>query len=144
MIDSKASSHLFGNHSLLTSPRCPTTIPPFMLIDDSHSPVLGVGIVSASKLSLSSTLYVLKILLNQLSISKIVKNLNCSMTFMLCTCVFEDIHMRMLISGGYEGLMDFSILIYHLQMQLICCITSYLLLLLACLLIMRPIGFETN
>ena len=72
-------------HSLSLS----SHISPVNIVDDIASCVLGEGIVHATLLlTLNNVLYVLKFLVMLLSISQIIKNKNCIVTFFFTYCAF--------------------------------------------------------
>lgn len=47
--------------------------------------------------------YIPKLLFNLLSVSKLTKLLNCSVTFYPSSCVFQDLKTKRTIGGGHES-----------------------------------------
>ena len=61
------------------------------IVDGTHSPVLGNGVVQTTpSLTLTDVLYVSHFPVNLLSISQLTKQNNCKITFFLSHCVFQD------------------------------------------------------
>ena len=90
VIDSGAD-HMSGNKGILSSFDSNSFYPSVTLADDSLSFVQGIGSANTThSLSLSSMLYVLKFSLNLVSINKITRFSNCSVTFFLTHCLFQE------------------------------------------------------
>lgn len=103
IIDSGASSHMISNRSIYSSysPSCHSSF--VVLVDDSRTNVLGEWAIYANpNLRFSSVLYVPKFPVHLLSISQLTKSLNCSVTFFLSYCVFQDLGTKKTIGGGHE------------------------------------------
>ena len=90
VIDLGATDHMIRNHSLLNS-LISSPVKSVQVSNGTPMPILGFGSVSCSStLSLSSALLALNLSNNLISISKITKNMNCSVTFHSTHCVFQD------------------------------------------------------
>ena len=72
------------------------------LADGSQSNVQGIGNIDTG-LPLKSVLYIPSLSYNLLSVSKITKDLNCSIEFFPETCVFQDLITKQIIGKGYES-----------------------------------------
>ena len=71
-IDSGASSHMSGTPSLFSSLSLSSSIAPVSIVDASHSPIFGIGIINPSpSLTLSDVLYAPKFSINLLSVSRL-------------------------------------------------------------------------
>ena len=103
IIDSGAFGHITGS-----SPMFSTYIPhsgqdKVKIADGIVSSIFGKGLVQVSpSLSLSSVLHVPSFPISLLSISRITRNQNCSVTFFPSHCVFQDLLMRRTIGNGRE------------------------------------------
>ena len=76
-----ATDHLSGVSNLFTSLQCSSSLPPMSLADGSTTSVEGIGTVEMSlSISLSSVLYVPRSPFNLMSVSKLTKNLNSSIS----------------------------------------------------------------
>ena len=68
--------------------------------------------MSSPSISLESVLHVPNFATNLLSVSSIIKSMNCSVTFFPTHCVFQDLETRRMIGSGREDgglyLMDMS------------------------------------
>ncbi|CAH9086654.1 unnamed protein product [Cuscuta epithymum] len=103
VIDSGAN-HMTGNPSLFPSFHTPLHTSSVTLADGSTSPVLGTGtIIPTPTLPLSPVLSFPNFAFNLISISKITRNLNCSVTFFPGYCVFQDLVTNRVIGKGYES-----------------------------------------
>ncbi|CAH9083140.1 unnamed protein product [Cuscuta epithymum] len=93
-----------GNPSLFSSFHSHLPASSVTLADGSTSPVLGSGtVVPTSTLPLSSVLSLPNFAFNLLSISKITRTLNCSVTFFPGYCVFQDLLTKHTIGQGHES-----------------------------------------
>lgn len=85
-IDSRATDHMTSNASLFDS-LIPSHVKSVQVANGTSMPISGSGNVSpSSSLPLSSVLLAPNLSNNLLSISKITKNLNCSVTFNSTHC----------------------------------------------------------
>jgi transposase InsO family protein len=102
VIDSGATDHMTSYSSLIDS-LIPSPIKSVQVANGTPMPISGYGNVSlSSSLPLSSVLHAPNLSNNLLSISKITKNLNCSVTFHSSHCVFQDNLTKMTIGVGRE------------------------------------------
>ena len=102
VIDSRAIDHMTSNPSLLNS-LIPSHVKSVQVANGTPMPISGSRNVSfSSTLSLSFVLLAPNLSNNLLSISKITKNLNCSVTFHATHCVFQDNLTKTTISIGKE------------------------------------------
>ncbi|CAH9134499.1 unnamed protein product, partial [Cuscuta epithymum] len=93
-----------GNPSLFSSFHSHLPTSSVTLADGSTSPVLGSGtVVPTSTLPLSSVLSLPNFSFNLLSISKITRTLNCSVTFFPGYCLFQDLLTKQTIGKGHES-----------------------------------------
>lgn len=88
VIDSSASSYISGNAALFSNFTQHIGNPSVTLIDGSKNPIKGVEHVSTSSLPLHFVLHVPLFLLNLLYVSKLVKSLDCFVTFSPSGCIF--------------------------------------------------------
>ena len=80
-----------------------SSLPNVTLADGSATTVFGLGTANLSpNLSLSSVLYIPNIPFNLLSISKLIKILNCAAIFLSTHCIFQDLKTGKIIGGGHE------------------------------------------
>jgi hypothetical protein len=92
-----SSSTSLSDYHPIASPRSVT------LANGSLSKVVGSGTTHLSPdIELLSVLHVLGFPFNLLSISKITKALNCSVSFYPSLCTFQDLKTRRMISIGHE------------------------------------------
>lgn len=104
IIDFGASHHMISMSSLFTSYHIFYGKDKVRIVDGSLSFIVSQRDISAtSYLCLSSVLHVRNFTLNLLSISYIIKNLNCCVTFFLTHCVFQDMVTKKMIGSGHEN-----------------------------------------
>nr|CAD1824666.1 unnamed protein product [Ananas comosus var. bracteatus] len=103
IVDTGATDHMTGTSKNLSSMQ-PTVGKNFItLADGSHAPIHGIGCVDASpSINLSSVLFVPSFPSNLLSVSKLTKSHNCSVTFYPHHCVFQNLTTRKTIGEGRE------------------------------------------
>ena len=102
VIDSGATNHITSNPSLLNS-LIPSHVKSVQVDNGTPMPISGSRNVSfSSTLPLSSVLLTPNLSNDLLSISKITKNLNCSVTFHSTHCVFQDNLTKTTIGIGKE------------------------------------------
>ena len=103
VIDSGATDHMTHMSSLFSSYHLLSGQDKMRVADGSFSTISGKGIVDLSKdLSLKSVLHVPSLTSNLLSVSKLTKNLNCSINFFPTHCVFQDRLTKRTIGSGHE------------------------------------------
>nr|CAN76133.1 hypothetical protein VITISV_036298 [Vitis vinifera] len=82
ILDSGASDHLSGNKDLFSSITTTSALPNVTLANGSQTVAKGIGLaLPLPSLPLTSILYTPECLFNLISISKITRTLNCSITF---------------------------------------------------------------
>ena len=103
IIDSGASDHMTGQPSVFSSYKPYSGHDKVKIADGTFSSVSGKGLVHAtSSLPLSTVLHVPSFSTNLLSISRITRDLNCSVTFFPSYCVFQDLLTKQKIGSGSE------------------------------------------
>lgn len=102
VIDSGASDHMTCISSNLSDFQPVSDIPSVTLANGSKVIVKGTGTATLSpSLSLSSTLFLPEFPFNLLSVSKLTKSYNCSITFFPGSCVFQDLTTKKEIGRGH-------------------------------------------
>jgi len=102
IIDSGATDHMTGNRGIMSS--FSSTSNSVVLADGSRKPIRGSGsVLTSPSLPLSSVFYLPDFPYNLLSVSKITKLLNCSVTFFPSYCIFQDLVTRKTIGTGRES-----------------------------------------
>ncbi|RVW30584.1 hypothetical protein CK203_086062 [Vitis vinifera] len=82
ILDSGASDHIFGNKDLFSSITTTSALPTVTLANGSQTVTKGIGLTHPlPSLPLTSFLYTPECSFNLISISKITRTLNCSITF---------------------------------------------------------------
>ena len=103
IFDSGASDHMTGMQYVFSSFN-PSVHPGVTLANGSCVPVSGSGSVNIfANLSLPSVLHVPSLPFNLMSVSKLTKQLNCSVTFFSDSVVVQDLKTRRMIEKGYEA-----------------------------------------
>jgi hypothetical protein len=98
IIDSGASHHFTG--SPIQGGTAGSHYPPVALADGTSAPVVGLGSVPlSSSVTLQSTLHVPSFSRSLISISKLTRDLQCSVTFFSGYCVFQDLHTGRMLGG---------------------------------------------
>ena len=101
--DSGATDHMIGTSGLLSDLEQSSSLPNVTLANGSATIVSGLGIANLSpNLSLSFVLYIPDFSFNLLSISKLIKILNCVAIFLSTHCNFQDLKTGKIIGGGHE------------------------------------------
>ena len=106
-MDSEASKHMTSNRKLFNQFSIYNTSPHVRIADGSLSKVMDWF-----HLTLNSVLYVPKLNCNLLSVSKLIKDLNCAVDFRSNACVFQDLHSGKMI-GNAKG----NVGLYFLEVQ---------------------------
>ena len=102
ILDSGASDHMTGDLSLLSDIIYPKSSTFVTIANGTKTCVKGIGTIHISGLTFSSVLYLPQFPFNLLSIRKITRDFNCSVTFSSSSCVFQDLQTKRTIGGGYE------------------------------------------
>ena len=100
IVDSGASDHMTGNHSLLCNFSEHRSFKKVEIANGTFSQAIGSGTVRLSQsMSLSSVLSLPKFTFNLLSVSKISRGLNCSVKFYPYHCIFKDLSTKQILSN---------------------------------------------
>ncbi|MCR2847992.1 hypothetical protein, partial [Heyndrickxia coagulans] len=109
IVDSGASDHMTGTKHLFTSYRPPSRQMTVKTADGSISQVEGIGSIPVtSAITLHNVLYVPRLSCNLLSISKLVKDMECSAHFTSDVCSFQipmsgkEIGNAKMVNGLYQ------------------------------------------
>ena len=87
ILDSGASDHLFGNKDLFSSLTITSPLPMIPLANDTQAMVKGIGSACPlPSLPLASVIYIPNSPFNLISISKLIHDLNCLITFFSLFC----------------------------------------------------------
>ncbi|RVW41005.1 Retrovirus-related Pol polyprotein from transposon TNT 1-94 [Vitis vinifera] len=101
IIDSGATDHMTGNHKTFSTFRTHSA-PPVTVADGSTYEIKGSGTVKpTSSITLSSVLNLPNLAFNLISVSKLTKNLNCSVSFFPDHCVFQDLMTKRTFGKGH-------------------------------------------
>ncbi|CAH9092634.1 unnamed protein product [Cuscuta europaea] len=114
VIDSGATDHMTGNESILDSFTSSANQSHVTLANGSTASVNGLGTTTLSpNLSLSSVLYLSQFPFNLISVSQIIKALNCCVIFFPTHCLFQDLGTKQIIGKGrlVNGLYVFESLV---------------------------------
>ena len=104
VIDSGASAHMIGTPSTFSSLTPTTAYPPISIADDRSCSVKGYGSTKPTpSLTLHNVLYVPGFPTNLLSISTIIRTLNCVVIVYPFHCVFQDLRISQRIGLGREN-----------------------------------------
>lgn len=113
IIDSGATDHMASSPQLLTSFIEKFNFPPIKLPTGQTTQISHIGsAIPTTSVPVIDVFVVPAFNFNLLSVSKITKALNCSVTFFLDYCIFQDLHTKKEIGLGKEngGL-------YHLMVE---------------------------
>lgn len=101
IIDSGATDHITSCPHFLTSNIDNSTMPPVVLPSGEKAPINAIGTISLnSYLYLRDVWCVPTFHVNLMSVSKLTKGLNFSMTFFPSWCILQDLVTRMTIGLG--------------------------------------------
>ncbi|RVW76991.1 Retrovirus-related Pol polyprotein from transposon TNT 1-94 [Vitis vinifera] len=104
ILDSGASDHLSGNKDLFSSITTTSDLPTVTLANGSQTVAKGIGLtLPLPSLPLTSVLYTPECPFNLISISKITRTLNCSITFSEKFVTLQDRSMGKTIGIGRES-----------------------------------------
>ncbi|RVW17730.1 hypothetical protein CK203_071715 [Vitis vinifera] len=104
ILDSGASDHLSGNKDLFSSITTTSDLPTVTLANGSQTVAKGIGLaLPLPSLPLTSVLYTPECPFNLISISKITRTLNCSITFSDKFVTLQDRSTRKTIGIGRES-----------------------------------------
>ncbi|KAL6311472.1 hypothetical protein AAG906_012053 [Vitis piasezkii] len=101
IIDLSATNHMTGNHKTFSTFRTHSAHP-VTIADGSTYEIKGSGTVKpTSSITLSSMLNLPNLAFNLISVSKLTKNLNCSVSFFSDHCVFQDLMTKRTFGKGH-------------------------------------------
>eukprot|EP00261_Vitis_vinifera_P035581 XP_019076824.1 PREDICTED: uncharacterized protein LOC109122933 [Vitis vinifera] len=101
IIDLGATDHMTGNHKTFSTFRTHST-PPITVIDGSTYEIKGSGTVKpTSSITLFSVLNLPNLAFNLIFVSKLTKNLNCSVSFFPDYSVFQDLMTKRTFGKGH-------------------------------------------
>ena len=104
ILDSGASDHLSGNKNLFSSLTITSPLPVITLANGTQTMAKGIGSANPlPSLSLSSVLYVPDSPFNLISVSKLIRDLNCSVTFSNSSVTLQDRSTGRMIGIGHES-----------------------------------------
>ena len=104
VIDSEATDHMTSNSNLLTTFQPHPSISTVTLADRSTSCVLGSRTIhSTSLITLTYVLSLPQFSFNLISVSKLTRTLNCSISFFPDYCFIQDLLTKRIISRGRES-----------------------------------------
>lgn len=104
ILDSGASDHVAGNPSLFSKISQPTTAHHITLADGSKTKASGIGQATLlPSLSLDSVLLVPDCPFNLVSVSRLTRSQNCSITFTSDSFFIQDRNTKQMIGTGYES-----------------------------------------
>ncbi|RVX15733.1 hypothetical protein CK203_005488 [Vitis vinifera] len=104
ILDSGASDHLSGNKDLFSSITTTSTLPTVTLANGSQTVAKGIGLaLPLPSLPLTSVLYTPECPFNLISINKITRTLNCSITFSDKFVILQDRSTGKTIGIGRES-----------------------------------------
>lgn len=103
IVDLRVFYHMIGMSSFFFSYFICSRKDKVRITDGFYSSIEGKGSIHvAPTLPLSFVLHVLNFTLNLLFVSHLTKSLNCSVTFFPSHCIFQDLDLKMTISGGHK------------------------------------------
>ncbi|RVX02576.1 Retrovirus-related Pol polyprotein from transposon TNT 1-94 [Vitis vinifera] len=104
ILDSEASDHLFGNKDFFSSITTTSDLPTVTLANGSQTVAKGIGLaLPLPSLPLTSVLYTPECSFNLISINKITRTLNCSITFSDKFVTLQDRSTRKTTGIGRES-----------------------------------------
>ena len=104
ILDSDASNHLSGNKHLFTSLTITSPLPMITLASGTQTMAKGIGSACPlSSLPLTFVLYVPDSPFNIISVSKLIHDLNCSITLSHSSVTLQDQSTRRTINIGHES-----------------------------------------
>ena len=104
IIDSRATDQMKGNSSLFTMFQSHPSSSNVTLSNGSTSCVLGTGTIHQTPLiTLTSVLSLPQFSFNLISMSKLTRTLNCSISFFPDCCLIQDLSTKQIIDRGHES-----------------------------------------
>jgi len=88
IIDSGATDHIISSPTLLMNSKENTSLPPVSMPNGNQAPIISIGILPLSPIvSLTNVLEVPSCKANLMSVSRVTRDLNCSITFFPSGCI---------------------------------------------------------
>ena len=104
VIDSRVTDHMTGNFSLFTTFQLHPSTSTVTLADGSTSYVLGSRTIHPTPLiTLTSIMSLPQFSFNLISVSKLIRTLNCSISFFPDHCLIQDLSTKRIIGRGRES-----------------------------------------
>jgi len=95
IIDSGATNHIISSPTLLFNIKENTSLPPIVMPNGNQAPIKSI-------VSLTNVLGVPSCTIHLMSVSRVTRDLNCSVTFFPCRCILLDLMTRMTIGLGKQ------------------------------------------
>jgi len=105
VIDSGAKDHITQSSKKNSSYNFFSSKDKVCIVDDSLTSISGKVSIQCTTLSLTTILHVSKFSYNLLSISKIIKDLECKVSFYSTYCVFKELKTKIKVIG-YDRVED--------------------------------------
>jgi len=103
ILDSGATDHITSSPNLLVDSMQNTILPPVIMPSGEQAPITSTGTLHLnSVISLKNVLGVPSFKVDLMSISRITRGLNCSVTFFPCWCVLQDLATKTTIGLGKQ------------------------------------------
>ncbi|KAL6182057.1 hypothetical protein ACLB2K_043480 [Fragaria x ananassa] len=103
ILDSGATDHIISSSSMLTHSKKNHSLPPVLLPSGEKAQIASTGsVLLNSHYYLDNVLYIPNFKVDLLSISRLTRGLNCSVTFSPYWCILQDLVSRKTIGLGKE------------------------------------------
>jgi hypothetical protein len=103
IIDSGATDHITSSPKLLVNQRKNTLLPPVTMPSGEQAPITSIGNLPLnSTVTLKNVLGVPTFKVDLMSVSRITKDLNCSVTFFPYWCILQDLRTKTTIGLGKQ------------------------------------------
>ena len=103
VIDSGAIDHITSSPTLLVNRRKNTLLPPVAMPSGEHAPITSIGnLPLSSTITLKNVLGVPSFKVDLMSVSRITRDLHCSVTFFPYWCILQDLRMKKTIGLGKQ------------------------------------------
>jgi hypothetical protein len=103
IIDSGATDHITSSPTSLVNKRKNTLLPPVALPSGEQAPITSIGnLPLSSTITLKNVLGVPSFKVDLMSVSRITRDLHCSVTFFRYWCILQDLRMKKTIGLGKQ------------------------------------------
>jgi hypothetical protein len=103
VLDSGVTDHITSSLNLLINSRQNTILPPVIMPSGEHAPITSTGTLPLnSVISLKNVLGVPSFKVDLMSVSKVTRGLNCSVTFIPYWCILQDLTTKTTIGLGKQ------------------------------------------